>query len=597
MSKKDTMEQQENQVHRSLSDKELKDARQAIRIFLLAWKNYGLYPEDHVNSIKSFENLNAAFSNFFTNCGALRLTVEKDRLLCGSEVIYEVSQEASSEDITTLLYRDGIKWIEFQDGLTLEEITSFFRVANNYRSFSEEAEGDIVTDLIDEELENIDFKAVDIFWQDLLLMDFSNLPPAASPDEPDEQAEDDAEQNEGETGRPREPEESDGEEIHARSIADLLTSDAQLELSNADSKTLRQMVEEEESWIITEDLFDLLLIILKSQSDPEKYQAVLDFISEMAVKTIALDKFELLIKLFQLLHNLFTKELTEKDWKRPPIKRFFQDLNKPELCQLISEKLLEVPTSEVETVKALGRALQYFPPQVVPFLMPVIVERRSPEIQQMVSDIKVKKSRRNIEPLEEIAEQHGEEMGSKLLPILKRLQGERINEIIFKMCHHSSDIVRRHAIKELVKRDPEYAQKLFSLIDDPSKEIRASILAAFAKHRSSTLENMLLNYIKDNFGENDPAHILSCFRALGRCGSNTAVPFLREILLNKGWNSFMGTGKPVFREGAAIALSLIDTPEATDALEKASKSRFKVIRKALDRIKTTSDFSGENTNV
>ena len=568
----------------------MQDARQAVNVLLLAWKNYGLYPEDHVNSIKSFENFITAFSNYFTNHGDLRLTVEKDRLLCRSEVLYEVSQEASSEDITTLLYRDGIKWIEFQDGLALEEIAAFFRIANNYRTFAEEAEGDIVTDLIDEELEYIDFKAVDIFWQDLLLMDFSNLPPPAPPDE------DVAEQNEAD--RPRETKGSDKEEIHARSIADLLINDAQLALSGVDKETLRQMVEEEESWIITADLFDLLLIILKSQSDPEKYEAVLDFILEMAGKTIELDRFELLIQLLESLHNLYTKELPKKDWRRPPIKRFFQDVNDPEICQRVSDKLLEVPASEIETVKALEQVLRYFSPRIVSYLVPVILQRRSSEIQQLVTDVIVKKSRRNIEPLAEIAETHGEEMGTRLLAILFRLEGEQVDKILLRMCGHSSDIVRRKAIKELVNRDPAYAQKLFSLIDDPSEEIRAAILSAFARHRSAALENRMLDYIKENIGKKEPAHILACFEALGRCGSSTAVPFLSKILLGRGWNRFMGTGKPVFREGAAVALSLIDTPEAAaDALEKASKSRFRVIRNALDGIKTRSDSSGENTNV
>ena len=135
----------------------------------------------------------------------------------------------------------------------------------------------------------------------------------------------------------------------------------------------------------------------------------------------------------------------------------------------------------------------------------------------------VKKSRRDIEPLEEIAEKHGQEMGTRLLAILNRLEGERIDKIIFRMCDHSSDIVRRNAIKELVKRDPAYTQKLFSLIDDPGKEIRTIILAAIAKHRSAALENLLLNYIQENIGKKDPAHILACFEALGRCGSNTSV--------------------------------------------------------------------------
>ena len=57
----------------------------------------------------------------------------------------------------------------------------------------------------------------------------------------------------------------------------------------------------------------------------------------------------------------------------------------------------------------------------------------------------------------------------------------------------------------------------------------------------------------------------------------------------------MGSGKLVFREGAAIALALINTPEAKDVLLKASKSKFNVIGKAFDKTKKIT-VSGENTN-
>ena len=357
------------------------------------------------------------------------------------------------------------------------------------------------------------------------------------------------------------------------------------------------MVQEEESWVITEDLIEALMIILKSQSEQEKFDAILGFISEETVETIEQDRYDLLVVLFQSLIKLFSPETsTAQNWQNSRIDRFFQNVSTPKIFQLISYKLLKLETIEIEKLKALGQALFYLSPELVPFLVPVIMESSSKEIQQMLSEVIVHLSQRDIGPLEKIVEQHGTEMGDKLLAILNRLQGNRVNKILFKMCKHPSDMVRRKAIKELVDRDPKYAQKLFSLIDDPSKEIRTSILAGFAKHKSSALENMLLNYLKENSTQKDPVHILACYRALGRCGSNASVPYLRRILLSRGWNSFMGSGKLIFREGAAIAVALLDTPEAKDVLQKASKSRFKVIRKAFDRTKNISVVSGENTN-
>ncbi|MHB8791071.1 MAG: HEAT repeat domain-containing protein [Desulfobulbaceae bacterium] len=526
------------------------------------------------------ENLVAAFNNFFTSQEDLRLTVEKDRLLCGSEIIYKVSPEASSEDIITLLYRDGIKWIEFQECLPLEEIAAFYRIVYKYRMFAEETEGDIVTALNDEEFECIDFKAVDIFWQDLLLMDFSQLPPPA----PQPAKGGDREKSE----QSRETEEPGGNDRVAGSIA--LISDDQLELSNLDYVTLEKMVQEEENWVITEDLIEALLIILKNQLDQAKFEAVLGFISEEVVETIEQGRFDLLVIILQSLHKLFPpKSPTGEGWQRSRINGFFRDLSKPENFQRISDKLLQLETIEIDKLKALGQALLYFSPELIPYLVPVILQSSSPEIQQVVSIVIVHLSQRDIGPLEKIVEQHGMEMGDKLLAVLNRLQGDRVNKIFFRMCDHPSDKVRRNAIKELIVRDARYAQKLFSLIDDPSKEIRTSILAAFANQRSSVLENMLLNYLKENSTNKDPAHILACYETLGRCGSNTSVPFLSGILLSRGWNSFMGSGKLIFREGAAIALALLDTPEAKDVLLQAATSRFKVTRKAVARTKTISD--------
>jgi hypothetical protein len=587
-------EQKEIPASAFLSNKGLQDARQLINIFLLAWKNYGLYPADHTSTLKAFENLIAAFGSFFSTHGDLRLTVEKDGLLYDSEPIHEISPATPAEDIITLLYRDGIKWIEFQEGLTPDELASFFKITYKHRSLAEEIEGDIVTALMDEELEYIDFKAVDIFWQDMLLMDFSQLPPPAPQQEDLAEQEEIAQQNEPDQFQQLEG--STRKDTSARSIADPSINAADLELANGDYEILRQMVQEEESWEITENLFELLLIILKRQSEEEKFTAVLGFISEVTVESIERNKFDPLVKLFEALHTLFSLGKSfAQDWQRPLISRFFQDLSRPEIFQLISDELLKIQTNEIEKLKALGQGLHYFTPAVIPFLVPVIIQRSAPEIQQLVSEVIVDLSRRDIGPLEKIAEQHGTELGDKLLDILDRLPGERVNEILFKMCDHGSNKVRRNAIKDLLDRDPRYAQRLFSLIDDPSQEVRACILATIAKHKSSALENMLLNYLQENSTQEDPAHILACYWALGRCGSNLAIPFLRKILLNWGWNSFMGSGKLIFREGAAIALTLLDTPAAKNVLQQASKSRFRVIRKAFAKTKNISG-SGENPN-
>jgi HEAT repeat protein len=203
---------------------------------------------------------------------------------------------------------------------------------------------------------------------------------------------------------------------------------------------------------------------------------------------------------------------------------------------------------------------------------------------------------RDMGPMEILLDHPDKKLGEMLLPLLSRLRGERSTRIFFKMSEHPSEKVRRKAVKVLLARDPQVAIKLFPFLDDPNAGIRKDLLAVIAKQKSPVLENMLLKYLQENVDNKDTKHILACYKTLGCCGSDKAIPFLRRVLLDKGWNRFIGLGKPLHREGAAIALNLLDSQQTKSILLKASKSRFRVIRDGYHRAMTKSDSSGEGTN-
>jgi hypothetical protein len=400
----------------------LQDAGQLINIIMLAWKNFGLYPEEHTASQKAIQNLASTFDKFFNTHGDLRLTVEKDRLLYESDILREVSSDTTTEDIISLLYRDGIKWFEFQHGLTIDELTCFFKIAFKYRMLEEETEGDIVTALMDADLEHITLKAVDTFWQDFPLIDFSQLD--TSLPETEETA------YQIETDKPQEPERSVRMETYAKSIADPSVSDALWEISPTEHEKLQQMVLDEENWDNAEDIFDVMLVILQSQTDRENFAAVLDFTSEEVVETIEQEEFGLLLDLFQSLHKLLHKETSvDHAWIRPLIDRFFQNLSSPGVFDLITDKLLKLHDNDTEKLKVLRQVLLYFSPMVIISLGPIIMQSRSHKVQQMVLEVIEYLCHRDIGPLEKILEHHDQDLDEKLLPILSRLQGDRANKI------------------------------------------------------------------------------------------------------------------------------------------------------------------------
>lgn len=602
MSDTNTKQQKQQSPGKNLSEAELKDAGSLLKVFLQAWKNYGLFPEGHATSKKSLETLMAAFGDFFPKHGPLGLVVQKERLLWEDGVIHEVPTEAPAEDVVYLLYRDGINWIEFQQGLPLEELVCFFNILNKYKSLQEESDGDIVTELIDENLAYIEFTAVDILWQDYPLLDFSTLstiatetgedisPDAAAETEQQENTETGEETSQNETNGIEQQKSTEHTGAFVKSLNDPSISEALWKISPEELEELQEMVQEEEDLHNTEDVFDVLVAILRGQADKDDFSSVLDFTLEEVGEAIEQGEFGLLLNLFQSLHQMLYRDIpAESLWSRPLLERFFQDLFRPEIIDLLGTRLLTLNGNDTEKIRHLRQVLLYFPSDAILLLARIILQTRSLEVQKMLLEVSEHLCLRNIGPLESILEDPDKKLGEALLPVLSLLKGKRADNLFLKMVEHPSEKVRAHGVKILLAKNPQNVSKLFFLINDPHDEVSKALLTGISGPKSSMVENLLLKYMKENLEQKSPDHILSCYETLSRCGSITSFQFLKRILLTQGWNSFTGFGKEIHRQGAATALALMDTREAKDILLEASQSKYPAIRQAIQLAMTKID--------
>jgi HEAT repeat protein len=589
MEKASEIERNTPATENSFSEDDITNARNLLNTFVLAWKNYSLYPEGHIAVLKALENLKDTFAAFFIDNIWIRFTIEKNRLLFGASSHPGLLTDNSSPELFSLLFRDGIHWLEFHRGLPLDELVYFFSVLHKYRMLVEETDGDIVTGLTDGNLEYINFKAVDIFWEDLPLLDFSaiNIPrpepeEAAPPDRP--------EQAKGLYA-------SSSSGLSVKSIADPSISEFLWEISPSEKIQLQKMVREEENWDNTEDVLDVLLVILRSQTDQQSFSSVLDFTREEVIDAIQQGEFRQLLNLFQSLYQMINRDTaTELNWRRPLIERFFLDLSQPDIFDLITAKLILLQDATPEEIQALREILLYFSPSVMLALGPVLLQNGHPAVRKMIMEVMEYLCLKDMSKLETLLDHPDQKLAEELLPLLSKLRGENSYRIFFKMSEHSSEKVREEAVRVLLDRNPQSVLKLFPLIDDPSMKIRRHILAGVAKQKSFVLENLLLKYIIENVSHENTEFILYCYKALGGCCSNKSIPYLHKVLLTRGWNRFVGLGKPVHREGAATALLLLNNQQARDILDKGADSRFKVIRQAIQRATAKHDVSGDSSH-
>ena len=133
-----------------LPENEVQAAKKIMESLLLAMKMSSLYPEGHTIYDKAIVQVQNNFDTFFQIQEGLRLDVEKDRLLFGEEVV--LAGPAEEGNLAFTLFRDGIQWLEFQEGIDLSEIKQFLGMLNRYKNLLEEADGDIATALWEAQL-------------------------------------------------------------------------------------------------------------------------------------------------------------------------------------------------------------------------------------------------------------------------------------------------------------------------------------------------------------------------------------------------------------------------------------------------------------
>ncbi len=167
----------EEDLESELPAVELKAAEEAAYALLMAIRNYGLFPPGHASTKNMLGGLTKTINLFTKDYGELRLEIEKNRILYNSEKVYE---EANHDDNPAFIFfRDGVRILEFLEGLEGREIVSFFTIVDHYKIITAEPDGDLVTDLWSADFPHINYEASDELWEAEPVLEFSLLNPDA----------------------------------------------------------------------------------------------------------------------------------------------------------------------------------------------------------------------------------------------------------------------------------------------------------------------------------------------------------------------------------------------------------------------------------
>jgi len=553
---------------------ELQAVESVIASFVMVAKNYAIYPESHATCQNSLQTVKSRLDAFIENYGDLRFEVTKDRLLFKSETVQQ--DDPKTEKLAFPLFRDGIQWLEFKQGLELWEISGFFKIYNDYKMLQEEAEGDLVTALWEMDFPHLQYSATDVLWKAETLADFSTLKVTDSetPDAAMQEQADDDQQDVADTTEAA-PDAGIGQTLS--------TMDRTIwQLTPEESRILEQMVAQEEQQSGTQDVLDVLELILRNQNQPEDYSSILEFIKEEFKNALAQGNFQIALDFLEDLRKTYQSCKIEKPWARPLLGDFFIDISGTQVLGVLKEVLPTLDKQHTDRIEVFRRLFLRFPPAAITALAPLLLEKLSVSMERKLMETIGSLALKDIHPLEQLLDRPEESLVKKLVFIIGHIKGEKTGQILIEMTHHESAWVRLEALKALARRDENMTKELFPLIDDPVLPIRRMMWKYLEKHQDPETGNLIRNYLDHKkIRREDHEQILNCYKTLVRCDSQSFVPFLRESLISQGLN--FSFDRSLRRQGAALALLELDTEEAQEVLGQASKSLFPNIRSAYQK--------------
>jgi len=547
---------------KGLSIQQSDDIRRLFAYLLTTCKNVSLYPEDHSSSINSIRQFYETLEAYIRQYGDIRIEFEKDRVICqGVEVHTGPSKEGT---LPFTLFRDGIRWLEFTEGIDLEETREVLFIIHKYSVLTTEPEGDIVTDFWEAHFEHVLYKADD-FISALALDQIDSLsksdtmPPAAEAEiEPEDK-----------------PASLGSSVIDKKSLDVPAIDPASFVLTPQEQTELQEMISREEMASTTEHLNMLLDMLLEEQGEKD-FNIVLEVLSEEFKGSFSCHHFEAALIILDGMRKILDSGRLRMPCAGPLIESFYKDISSDTKClKPLEEIWSNLNVQQMETLKLI---FQHLNPRSVTTLMHFLLLGQSSQFEQIVEDTIIFLVCQNISCLEPLINDSDERIVEKVVPVLSRLEGDTPLKYLMKLARHSSASVRLMAVKAIGQARGNQTSAIFEFINDPDSSVRHVILTQMGRSRNEIAEDLLMQYMQNrNFSAAQSEHIMECFRTLGKCGSSLSVPFLRKTLLHRKW--IAGLRKSAYREGAAFALVALKIPEARQVIEAAARSLHPGLRR------------------
>jgi len=532
-----------------------------LKAMMIAYRNHGLYPAHHAASRQSIRQVHDLMQRRLRHEGPLRISVKKDGFWHADEQILE-TPASEADSLPAVLYRDGIQWIEFEPGLTIDEWEGFFAIVTRYRNLDDESGADLVSALWESAFPHLKYGAV-LTWEagpsgtDEILRPF---PAPACGGQPQ--------------GGP-----------HEAPMPAWGQSESLWKLSEYELGELKRTVAEEDAWDALMDVLDTTLDLMEQQTNPGKLNDVMMFLQELYVHCIAHHEFAMAIHIWRCMYEMIDALDSKTWWMLSHLREFIDFTHGPAVRHLLVRLIGEREAELLPHLSELKFILTKFPPESISEFAPLLAATASVRMDKTLLETIGLLARDDFDPLARFLPQADARVLHKLIHLLDQMKDEASATQLHQLLRHSSPAIRKNALGCILSpsrfRLETDAAAIFFLIDDPDPAIRRTLLSAISSKRHPAVTRILIAYLEKMDLQSQPhSHITACIRAMGRCGTPECIPLLEKILKGSPLRDIFARKRNRLRHPAAEALMMLDQTEALSIVTQASKNLIPHIRHA-----------------
>lgn len=534
--------------------------RDAAAALISAVKAHTLYPPDHGIPRESFRRLLTSIAKATRQEEPFVIDITRDGISCRGMAIYAATKD--DDPFCTPMFRDGITQIEFRAPINSQEATLFLHIICRYKHLSPEPEEDIATALWRAGFTSIRHTAVESIFEkkDDFTFDRFRIGMDKSCAHSIEHI------------RPHKV------SINASKHRNLLR------LSPQEKTLLKSLVDQDAGRDKDEDLIDVLIVALKHSKRGDDCWNLLTFLADEFAGALGQGRFDLSFRILEVIRE----HAAERFGPKLNMVEFKQRLFGPALTAALRSALDRISDDKVLLAK---RIFIMMGPDVVPYLADVLETSRSRQ-RSLVLEIMAALATDSVQAFEGLLSRANEPLVRDIVKVLGSSHHPGAVRLIRKASGHERVGVRYEATLQLIRRGQAPEEVIFELIGRLSDDVRKHLLQRLSRTRSKVHEDLLRRYLQMNAAELDESGVVLCYLALGKCGSNDSLDYLRRQLLESPVLTLFRSIRRAHIRGAAVALLGIGTREAKEVLACASQSSAPWVRTAYRRALEMNPASG-----